>query len=88
MLSALRSRPLSAPLVSRPGTSTCQETPGARLLPCGPQAPLGSVFLPLLIIHSCVQTFIQQTFIENGFWQESRFHLALEQGGQDIALRK
>lgn len=61
---------------------------GTHLLPCGPQDPLGSLFLQLLIIHSCVQTFIQQTFIENGFWQESRFHLALEPGCQDIALRK
>lgn len=40
------------------------------------QAPLGRVFLQLSIIHPCTWAFIQLTFVENGFWQESWLHLS------------
>lgn len=87
LLSALHP-PSCTFLESPPCTPTCKDTQATCLLPCCLQAPLGSLFLPLLIIHLCKQAFIQQTFVENGFWQESRFHLALEQGCQEIAMRK
>lgn len=87
LLSALHSLSCTF-LESPPCTPTCKDTQAICLLRCCLQAPLGSLFLQLLIIHSCMQAFIQQTLVENGFWQESRFHLALEQSCQEIAMRK
>lgn len=63
----------------------------SHLLPCLFQNP-SCKLLPLAsnqsFIHSCMRAFTQQMFTENGFWQESRFHLALEQGCWEIAKRK
>ena len=68
-----------------------QRDSGSHLLPClfpNPSCELLPLASNQSCIHSCMRAFTQQMFTENGFWQESRFHLALEQGCRKIAKRK